>query len=343
MLDTLQKARLVRFGLLGAAVLGVAVGALSSQLVTRAQEAEPQNFTVMAGGFGPNNIEVLAFAPQSLQVHRGDTVTWVNNGFHNIHFNNEPLPLVIVPEGEGEPIPQINPAIAFPSIESGATYQGGEANSGLPLPGVSPIFSLVMDLEPGTYSFLCDVHPGMAGVINVVASDVSIPSPQEVSMQAASELGATVGASIGATMELEAQTFTDESIYSGQINMGSANTGRATINQFFPFVTVIQAGESVTWNNLEGGVEPHLVGWPPVRGQDVSPIEVEGGPPILAVGPTLAPMTPDGASIAAGEAFNSGLIFPGQSYTLTFTEPGVYPFTCNIHPAMNGTVIVEAA
>jgi plastocyanin len=342
MLDTLQSPRLIRLGLLAAAVLGVAVGALSNQFVTRAQEAEPQNFTVLAGGYGPANIEVLAFAPQSLQVHRGDTVTWVNNGFHNIHFANEPAELVVMGEVNGEPVPQLNPGIAFPTIESGSVYQGGDANSGLPMPGVSPIFSLVIDLEPGAYSFLCDIHPGMAGVINVVADDVAIASPAEVAMQAAGELGGAVGAGMGASMELEAQTFGDESIYSGQVNVGSANTGRVTVNQFFPFVTVIKAGESVTWNNLEGGVEPHLVGWPPVRGQDVAPIEVEGGPPILAIGPTLAPITPDGSSIAPGQAFNSGLILPGQSYTLTFTEPGVYPYTCNIHPAMNGTVIVEA-
>jgi plastocyanin len=63
----------------------------------------------------------------------------------------------------------------------------------------------------------------------------------------------------------------------------------------------------------------------------------------MAVGPTLAPLTNSGDAIAPGQAFSSGLIFPGQSFSMTFSEPGVYPFTCNIHPGMNGTVIVEPA
>jgi hypothetical protein len=82
--------------------------------------------------------------------------------------------------------------------------------------------------------------------------------------------------------------------------MGSSNTGRVTVNQFFPFSVVIEAGQSVTWVNPEGSVEPHLVGWPPVRGQDVVPVPVEGQPPVLTVGPTLAPMTPSGASRRGG-------------------------------------------
>ncbi|MBZ0300857.1 MAG: hypothetical protein K8J31_13990 [Anaerolineae bacterium] len=343
MMQSNSMPRLVKLGLLGAAALGVVAGALSSQLVTLAQDAEPQTFTIMAGASSAGNAEVLAFAPQSLQVHRGDMVTWVNNGFHNIHFETEPLPLVVMADANGQQVPAMNPGIVFPSIDSGSVYSGGDVNSGLPLPGVSPIFSLQIDLEPGTYSYMCDIHPGMAGVITVVTDDVTIPSPFETSLQGAGEFGATLGAAFEANAAIEAQTFTDEAIHSGQINMGSADTGRATLNQFYPFATVIKAGESVTWTNPEGSIEPHLVAWPPVRGQDVTPIEVAGQPPVMAVGPTLAPLTNSGDAIAPGQAFSSGLIFPGQSFSMTFSEPGVYPFTCNIHPGMNGTVIVEPA
>jgi plastocyanin len=126
----------------------------------------------------------------------------------------------------------------------------------------------------------------------------------------------------------------------GQVQVGNGDTGRVTINQYFPYVTEIAAGESVTFTIPETSVEPHTVSWPPVRGQDVTPQEVEGGPPILLVGPTLAPMTESGASVGVGDAFSSGLYLPGGSFTLTFSEPGVYPFTCNIHPGMNGVVVV---
>ena len=47
-----------------------------------------------------------------------------------------------------------------------------------------------------------------------------------------------------------------------------------------------------------------------------------------------------GASGVADGSFDSGLLGPGQSFALTFDEPGEYQFTCSIHPAMNGTVVV---
>ena len=324
--------------LAAAVMFGAAAGLFSSQLM--AQDAEPQAFTVMAGGHGPGNVEVLAFAPLSLQVHRGDSITWVVTGFHNIHFENEPQPLVVMSEVNGQMMPLLNSAIAFPTIETNAAYQGGDANSGLPVEGAPP-FSLVIDLEPGTYSYLCDIHPGMAGTVTVVADDVTIPSPSQTTLQGAGELGATIGAASVTLLELENQAIAQADPH--QVQLGSGGTGRATINELFPFTTVIKAGESVTWTNPADSVEPHLVGWPPVRGQDVAPIEVEGQPPILAMGPTLLPLTPSESAIALGEAFASGIIEPGQSYTLTFTEPGVYSYTCNIHPAMNGTVVVQPA
>jgi len=40
--------------------------------------------------------------------------------------------------------------------------------------------------------------------------------------------------------------------------------------------------------------------------------------------------------------FNSGLFKPGQSWTHTFTKPGVYNYFCTIHPWMEGIINVKA-
>ncbi|HEY7078279.1 MAG TPA: plastocyanin/azurin family copper-binding protein [Nitrososphaeraceae archaeon] len=40
--------------------------------------------------------------------------------------------------------------------------------------------------------------------------------------------------------------------------------------------------------------------------------------------------------------FNSGLFKPGQSWTRTFTKPGMYNYFCTIHPWMEGIINVKA-
>lgn len=333
---------LLKGAIFGALALGILVGIATT--TAQAQTMQPQAFVIQAGAGGPGNIEILAFAPQMLQVHRGDTVTWSINGFHNVRFDSKPTDLVIAPEVDGKPLPQINPVVAFPSFKSGDKYSGGAVGSGLPDPSQPPFFSVVIDLEPGTYSYLCDVHPGMVGVIAVVADDQAISSPSEVALQASAEFGGSINAAIAGGLKLEADTMALSPDKANQVLVGSGgDLGRATINLFFPGVTTIKAGQSVTWTIAADGIEPHTVSWPPVRGQDVVPMPQEGKPPILAVGPSLAPMTQSGATVKKGEAFSSGLFLPGQTFTLTFSEPGVYPYTCNIHPAMNGVVVVEAA
>jgi plastocyanin len=39
-------------------------------------------------------------------------------------------------------------------------------------------------------------------------------------------------------------------------------------------------------------------------------------------------------------AFDSGALFPGESFELPFDAVGTYPYHCSIHPSMTGQVIV---
>ena len=39
--------------------------------------------------------------------------------------------------------------------------------------------------------------------------------------------------------------------------------------------------------------------------------------------------------------FDSGVFDPGASFTWTFDQPGSFPYVCQLHPQMQGTVIVE--
>jgi len=43
----------------------------------------------------------------------------------------------------------------------------------------------------------------------------------------------------------------------------------------------------------------------------------------------------------AGNMFDSGNIGAGEEFSYTFEEKGEYPYFCDLHPGMDGTIIVE--
>src|SRR5262249_23608061 len=88
------------FVLLGVLILGVGVGATGTR---SAQAATAQSYIVQVGAQGPANSDLLQFAPGSLKVHRGDTVTWLINGFHNVHLGaTKPANLIVAPAVNGK-------------------------------------------------------------------------------------------------------------------------------------------------------------------------------------------------------------------------------------------------
>ena len=79
-----------------------------------------------------------------------------------------------------------------------------------------------------------------------------------------------------------------------------------TIENFKHRNAQIQVGETLVWTNLDG--LPHTVTY--------------------------------GSRGVAEPGFDSGLMGPGQSFALKFDRPGKYAFTCTLHPAMNGEIVV---
>ena len=68
---------------------------------------------------------------------------------------------------------------------------------------------------------------------------------------------------------------------------------------------------------------------------------------VVSVGTTITWVNRDSAShtstATAGSSlrWNSPLLKTGESYAVTFNEPGTYPYRCSIHPRMTGTVTVN--
>jgi plastocyanin len=76
---------------------------------------------------------------------------------------------------------------------------------------------------------------------------------------------------------------------------------------FMPNIITVTKGTAVTWTNLDSVIHT-----------------VESG---AAEQPT--------------ELFDSGPLNQGQSFSFTFTEPGVYVYHCDPHPYMLGMIIVQ--
>ncbi len=307
-----------------------------------------QTYVVLAGGAGPNQVDVLGFSPSALQIHRGDTVIWHLIGFHNIDFNNQIAQLIIAPTVDGKPLPQLNPEVAFPNLPAGGKYTGGRVNSGLPLgPDAPTEFMLTFDAPPGTYAYLCDVHPGMVGTVTVVPDDQPVPSPQESFTKAMNELGNDVNAGMGAAMSAM-QMASSGIVASGDASvMAGAYASPSSVQAFFPAVVVIKPGSTVTWTIDPKGVESHTMTSlplpPPGSEFALQPPAKAGDPPLILLAGPGFPSAISGSEVKTGTAFNSGVIGPDATYALKFTTPGVYQYGCILHPGMFGVVIVQAA
>jgi plastocyanin len=77
---------------------------------------------------------------------------------------------------------------------------------------------------------------------------------------------------------------------------------------FEPMQLTIEIGTEVTFTNSDAA--PHTV----TAGSDDDPM-------------------PD--------AFDSGLLQPGDTFSFVFTEAGEFPYYCERHPPMTGTIVVE--
>ncbi|HET9343864.1 MAG TPA: plastocyanin/azurin family copper-binding protein [Candidatus Eremiobacteraceae bacterium] len=92
---------------------------------------------------------------------------------------------------------------------------------------------------------------------------------------------------------------------------------------FFSNSITIDQGDTITWT--VGGNE-HTVTFFGKRTQPFIPITKRYG----------------GDTYDGNIYTSSGILFPGQQYTLKFTKPGTYPYECLFHdPEMAGVVIVQ--
>ncbi len=302
-------------------------------------------FRVSVGWFSEAGAveEFAAYFPNTLKVHAGDTVRFVNPTVedpHSVTFglrpdrSNQPL------FGTGEPLPVINaPCVSDRPLTPTARrcdetldisqlppFSGQPFfNSGIIPPGNGSFdLKLSPSLAPGRYSFFCVIHPSQVATIDVVERGLPTQRPNRVA-DAARDLLDEAQDDIRAIQDAAESGELERG--PGQVLAGKA-TELASLNKFFPSDITIDAGQTVTWTN--DGPVPHVMIF---DGYLPPPEASEAGP-----------SAPSGSALTPG-LFTSGPIgaapYPRTRYTLRFTNAGRYAYVCTFHPGMTGTVVVR--
>lgn len=129
-----------------------------------------------------DRFEYMAYYPDHLRVHRGDTVLFRRDGFHTVTFS---------PEGEAR-----GGFVRRDEVEGAAaenfTQQPSDPGCGTP---AAPCrlsdtdqyvnsgwhdLSLSVDLPVGAYTYYCMLHEGMEGSVEVVPDDEPLPSADAI-------------------------------------------------------------------------------------------------------------------------------------------------------------------
>lgn len=303
---------------------------------------------VQAGAFDEAEmVEAMGFFPGEITISAGDTIFFDIRGFHTATFlSGQERPLLGVPdEMTGTPVTSgpraiVNPAAGFPA--GGSTYDGtGYVNSGTPDPSAPP-FTLTFT-APGSFDYLCLVHPQMKGRVVVQEAGSELPMDQSSYDQLGTEQAEVLLAEGRALIQQQGGATpvagSGGAVHEVSVGLGGDNV---EVLQFLPRELTINSGDTVRWTNPSMH-EPHTVTF---LGGDEPPEFIlvepqEGGPPTLVFNPlALFPVggdTFDGTGLTNSGALGEELAefyeeFPrATTYELTFTAPGEHHYYCVFH------------
>jgi plastocyanin len=329
-----------RFGWLR--ILGVTVLAVGAALAVNAMNETgtkaATKYTVNAGG-GGKGISVEMFRPKDIFIHAGDSVQFVNpyEELHTVTFlGDQKEPELIVPAGAppkaGPPKLMFNPQVAFPTTQT--SYTSGYANSGLLMKGQS--YSLTFN-NLGTYNFLCILHPGMTGTVQVLDAGTTVPTQAAYDADAKAQLDKGIAA--GQASAAAAKTSNSKNA-NGTTTYGVTipqSVGQSDVMQFAPVSLNVAVGDTVSWVN--NTAVPHTVTYAAGTAPELAiPEPQPAGPPNLVINPAvLFPSMPPVTSFSGAGYVNSGFLgtgpeaTAGTNFSLTFTKPGTYLFICALH------------
>lgn len=336
-----------------------------------------QNWHAKVGAETPSmGRQALAFLPNELWIHAGDSVTWTFNSdeIHTVTF--------LVP---GTPFP------GFPlPCPPPASFDGSSCVSEGPSVKGSPDFTVTFP-KAGNYKVQCLVHNTMNGVVHVLDASVALPHNQAFyDREAADQIRALLtdkdhatssdadGMSMGhGSASMSVRVLGEKSRLAGKSNKLPDSTGSVSANahvtvgvgeiastpgglqtdslvRFVKEKITVHVGDTVEWSNSDPQ-EPHTITFGP---------EPQGDPFPASSNVTV---DPDGGLRATlnspSDSVHSGFILqalddqPGKPvnsdpdnaiadnpthFRVTFMGPGTYNYKCVLHDnlGMVGQVVV---
>jgi plastocyanin len=307
-----------------------------------------------------------AFFPSKLKVNVGDSVKFVPAGFHTVNFPKKgdgALPLII-PTGQkvagsndaagapfwfnGQDALSLNPAFAAPPASTWgkkATYTGAKmVESGLPGEKAKPL--TVKFTKAGTYTYYCDLHPGMKASVTVAKKGASVPSAKQDAAAVKKQSDAAVKAAKG---------LDQADPGANTVNLGVAAKGGVEYFGMVPAALTVAKGTTVKFQMTKGSYEAHTATFGP--GNIEEPSSYIGGIAASFESPSIDPkgtypsdVTPVSLSPTThGNGFWSSGVLDASSQTqqlpesssVKFDTAGTYTYYCLIHPFMRGTVTVQ--
>jgi plastocyanin len=319
--------------------------------------------------FQATGADVNDFFPHGVTIHVGDKIKFLPTGFHSFDFparGGSPVGL-IAPTGQkvsgsndaantpfwfnGQDAVGFAPELLPPGLYGKKVSYNGSRRiaSGLPLaPKLKPI--TVTFKKKGKFTYFCNIHDGMKGVVSVKAKGKKVPSAKADKKALKRQLARSL---------TTAKTLPKTVPPTGTIDVGVAGKHGEEFFGFVPNKVTVPAGTTLKFRMSPGSRDVHTATTGPGDPEDPAQAntylgQVEAGfnQPVIdprAVYPSEQPPSTGTLSPALhGNGFwNSGLMDTssnsplGSESAVTFGAPGTYTFFCLVHPFMKATVTVQ--
>jgi plastocyanin len=305
---------------------------------------------------GTRGSQALAFLPNELWIHAGDTVqyTYPTHERHTLTFLK---PGQTRPPGFG---PIFGVIVGCPGVTpDGSSYDGSTCvTSDVRMlaedsaPGDEPPTYSVTFPSTGNFKFVCLIHADMTGVVHVVGPSAPLPYAQpfyDREMRRDGERLLADAGSLGHARSGRGVEGAGNVVAAGigQVETSGAGSQTASLMRFLHRTIVVHVGDTVVWTSLDPSIN-HTVTFG-AEPADPRPASANVSP------------TSDGAReatiVSTSDNVNSGFLSPAPQdranlaqanpgvtrFRVTFTVPGTFNYICAVHDqlGMAGTVVVQ--